>query len=56
LAIILVFAQLAEGIHTTSWILILLYKPLQLYQPLFVKSSATLVCSFPTFECSWASV
>ena len=43
------FAQLAEGIHNTSWIF--LYKPLQFYQQLFAKSSATLVRSFPTFEC-----
>jgi len=29
-----------------------LCKPLQLYQPLFAKPSASLVCSFPTFECT----
>jgi len=43
------FALLAEGIHSTSKILF--YKQRNLYQSLFVKSIATLVCSFPTFEC-----
>jgi len=43
------FAQVAEGIHSISKIL--LCKPCWHYQPLFAKSSAAIVCSFPTFDC-----
>jgi len=44
------FALLAKGIHSTSRIL--LYKPCNLCQSLFAKSSGTLVRSFPTFGCT----
>ena len=44
------FALLAEGIRSTSRILF--YKPYNLCQSLFVKSSGTLVRSFPTFGCT----
>jgi len=44
------FAHFAQGMHSTRRIL--LCKTCKLSQSLFSKSSATLMCSFPTIGCS----